>query len=170
MKMKAQIIPPDFYPQMVGKSDAAQISRTLRASETLARGAKAIQETVIHLRQGVRDYVRELEDAVGDHEITFDKAHEIRGFAETAGLKATGHIANGLCRYFEEASKLHIEPETAVVALHVSAIARAAYAEDEASRLGDVVAKELSDLVNHKLLEAKNQRDDGTPPCENVKD
>ena len=159
MKKKAQIIPPDFYPQMVSRSDAAKISRLLRASETLAAGARVIQEAGVHLREGVRDYVRELEDAIGDHEITFDMAHEIRGFAETAGLKATGRIADGLCRYFEEMAKLNAEPDTAVVALHISAIVRAAQAEDEASRMNDVVAKELAALVHHKLSETKAQRE-----------
>ena len=153
MKKKAQIIPPDHYPQMVNESDAAKISRALRASETLAQGARMIQDVSTHLREGVRDYVRELEEAIGDHDITFDKAHEIRGFAETAGLKATGRIADGLCHYFEEIAKLQAEPDPAVVALHISAIVRAAQAEDEASRMSDVVAEELAALVNYKLSE-----------------
>ena len=159
MKKKAQIIPPDLYPQMVSRRDAAKLSRILRSGETLARGANVIQEAGAHLREGVRDYVRELEDAIGDHEISFDKAHEIRGFAETAGLKATGRIADGLCRYLEEMAKLDAEPDTAVVTLHISAIVRAAHAEDEASRMSEVVAKELAALVGHKLSEAKAQKD-----------
>lgn len=160
MKKKAQIILPDHYPQLVNKADAAKISRLLRSGKALAEGARVIKEAGTHLRQGVRDYVRELEEAIGDHEITFDKAHEIRGFAETAGLKATGRIADGLCRYFEELAKLEAEPEPAVVALHISAIVRAAHAEDEASRMSEVVAQELAALVNHKLSEVKAQRDD----------
>ena len=47
------------------------------------------------------------------------------------------------------------QPEPAVIALHVSAIVRAANAEDEASRMSDVVAKELAALVAHKLAETK---------------
>jgi hypothetical protein len=158
MKKKAQIIPPDRYPQMVSKSDAVKISRQLRASETLAEGARVIQEAGAQLREGVRNYVRELEEAIGNHEITFEKAHEIRGFAETAGLRATGRIAQGLCRYFEEMEKLNARPDNAVIALHTSAIVRAAQAEDEASRMSDVVAKELAALVSHKLWETRNQR------------
>ena len=159
MTKRAQIIPPDLYPQMVSRSDAVKIARLLKAGETLATGARVVQEAGAHLRQGVRDYVRELEEAIGDHEITFDKAHEIRGFAETAGLKATGRIADGLCRYFEEMTTLDAEPDTAVVALHISAIVRAAHAQDEASRMSDVVAKELAALVQHKLSETKSQRE-----------
>ncbi|HXS07267.1 MAG TPA: hypothetical protein VN723_10790 [Rhizomicrobium sp.] len=155
MKKKAQIIAPELYPQMVSKSDAAKISRALRASETLAKGTQVVQDVGAQLREGVRDYVRELEEAIGDHKITAAKAHEIRGFAETVGLKATGRIADGLCRYFEEIEKLGAEPDTAVVALHISAIVRAAHAEDEASRMSDVVVKELAALVQHKLSETK---------------
>jgi preprotein translocase subunit Sec61beta len=152
---KAQVIPPDAYPQMVSKSDATKLSHALRSPEAAVQGARVIQEAEQHLRQGVRDYVRELEEALGNHEITSEKAHEIRGFAETAGLRATGRIADGLCRYFEEMAKLDAVPDAAVTALHVSAIVRAAHAEDEANRMGDVVARELATLVAHKLAETK---------------
>jgi TATA-box binding protein (TBP) (component of TFIID and TFIIIB) len=152
---KARFIPPDAYPQMVSRSDAAKMSRALRSGDTVTRGAKAIQNAGQALREAVRDYVRELEEAMGDYEITADRAHEIRGFAETAGLRATGRIADGLCRYFEEMRKLGAAPDAAVIALHVSALVRAANAEDEASRMSDVVAKELAALVSHKLAETK---------------
>ncbi len=152
---KAQVIPPDAYPQMVSKSDAAKMVRALRAPETAARGARVIQNAGQKLREGVHDYVRELEAAIGNHPLVFEKAHEIRGFAETAGLRATGRIANGLCRYFEEMAKLGAAPDDAVIALHVSAIVRAAHAKDEASRAGDAVVKELAALVAHKLTETR---------------
>jgi hypothetical protein len=145
---KAQVIPPDAYPQMVSKSDATKLSHALRSPEAAVQGARVIQEAEQHLRQGVRDYVRELEEALGNHEITSEKAHEIRGFAETAGLRATGRIA-------DEMAKLDAVPDAAVTALHVSAIVRAAHAEDEANRMGDVVARELATLVAHKLAETK---------------
>ena len=163
MTKKAQVIPPDAYPQMVSKQDAAEISRLLRASETIARGADVIEEASEELRGGVRDYVRELEEAIGDHQITAEKAHEIRGFAETVGLRATGRIADGLCHYFEEMEKLAATPDANVIALHVSAIVRAAHATDETSRMSDVVARELAKLVTHKLAETKARLDDGGP-------
>ena len=152
---KPQVIPPDAYPQMVSKAEAAKMSRALRSSEAAVKGSQVIQAASQDLRDGVRNYVRELEEAIGNYEITSDKAHEIRGFAETAGLTATGRIADGLCRYFEEMDKFGAKPDGAVTALHVSAIVRAAHAEDEASRMSDVVAKELAALVNHKLAETK---------------
>jgi hypothetical protein len=80
---KAQLIPPDAYPQLVSKDDAAKISRALRSREAVTRGASVIRQAVQKLREGARDYMRELEDAIGDHQITSDKAHEICGFAET---------------------------------------------------------------------------------------
>ena len=155
MTKKPQLIPPDAYPQMVSNPVAATMSRALRSREAAERGTRVIQDAGQTLRQGVRDYVRELEDAIGNHKITSDKAHEIRGFAETAGLRATGRIADGLCHYFEEMAKFAAEPDAAVIALHVSAIVRAAHAEDEASRMSDAVAKELATLVSHKLAETK---------------
>jgi hypothetical protein len=155
MTAKVKVISPDAYPQMVGKSDAAKMSRVLRSSETAAHGTRVIQDAGQNLRAGVRNYVRELEEAIGDTEMTSDKAHEIRGFAETAGLRATGHIADGLCRYLEEMGKYGASPDSAVIALHVSAIVRAAHAEDEASRMSEVVAKELATLVSRKLAEVR---------------
>ncbi|HEY4276423.1 MAG TPA: hypothetical protein VGM68_13115 [Rhizomicrobium sp.] len=152
---KADFIAPDAYPQPVSRSDAAKISRALKSSDVLERGARVIQQSSSILRMGVLDYVRELEQAGSNPALVFDKAHEIRGFAETAGLRATGRIADGLCRYLEEAAKRNLTADAAVVALHVSAIVRAAHAKDEASRMSDVVAKELSALAAHKLAEAK---------------
>lgn len=152
---KPQIIPPESYPQMATKSEAAKLARALRSPDMIARGSLVIEEASENLRAGVRQYVRALEQAAGDRHLTSEKAHEIRGFAETAGLAATGRIADGLCRYFEEMDKLGAEPDMDVVALHVSAIARAAYAEDEAIRMSDVVARELAVLVNRKLAETK---------------
>ena len=155
---KAEIIPAEDYPQMVGKRDAGKMARALRAPETAARGAHAIQEAAPQLRLAVHGYVRELENALGNLPLVFEKAHELRGFAETAGLSATGRIASGLCRYFDEMEKLRTIPDPAVVSLHVSAIARAARAKDEAGRMSDAVVKELVALVTHKLAEIKAAR------------
>jgi hypothetical protein len=152
---KGQLIPPDDYPQMVSKSDAAKMARALRAPDAAARGAKVIQQQSQKLQLAVHDYVRELENAAGNLPLVFEKAHELRGFAETAGLRATGRIASGLCRYFDDMEKLGAAPDPAVVALHVSAIARAAHAKDEAGRMSDAVVKELAALVAHKLAETK---------------
>ena len=152
---KAQIIPPDSYPQMVSKADAARISRALRAPDAIQRGNHVIEEAGHDLRQGVREYVHALEASSGDHQQTYEKAHQIRGFAETAGLAAAGRIADGLCAYLDEMGMLDAAPDPEVIGVHVSAIARAAYAEDEAIRMGDVVAMELAVLVDLKLSEAK---------------
>jgi preprotein translocase subunit Sec61beta len=152
---KVQVIPPDDYPQIVSKSVAAKMARALRSPETAARGAKVIQQAGQRLRLAVHDYVRELENAAGNLPLIFEKAHELRGFAETAGLRATGRIAAGLCRYFDDMEKLGATPDAAVIKLHVSAIARAAHAKDEAGRMSDAVVKELAALVAHKLAETR---------------
>jgi chemotaxis protein histidine kinase CheA len=83
----------------------------------------------------------------------FEQAHEIRGLAGNAGLAATGRIANGLCRYLDAVGRANLGAERSLVTLHLEAIARAAHADDEATRLGDTVANELANLVERKLAE-----------------
>lgn len=150
-----QIIPPDAYPQMVPKAMAAKFAGALRSRETAMRGSKALASHGLDLRDVVRGYVEELEKGADDAKLVYDRAHEIRGLAETAGLSATGRIAEGLCRYLDQLEDMCKIPETPVVMLHVSAICRAARAEDEATRMSEVVAAELAALVNRKLTEAR---------------
>jgi len=85
----------------------------------------------------------------------FAIAHEIRGFAGTAGLAGTGRIADGLCHYLEEVERAGASPDPVLTSLHITAIARAARAEDEASRTSEIVAAELSELVSRRLKELK---------------
>ena len=65
-------------------------------AEYTIRAAKAVSAQSETLRDVVRGYVDELERSLSDSVIVFEKAHEIRGLAETAGLHATGRIADGL--------------------------------------------------------------------------
>ena len=37
-----QMIPPDAYPQMVAKSEAAAVSRMLKSPDTVVRGSRVI--------------------------------------------------------------------------------------------------------------------------------
>src|SRR6202044_890640 len=97
------LIPPDAYPQMVPKSQAANIARALRSNVIAVTASRVIEESGETLRAAVRSYVEELEEAGMDFVVVSEKAHEIRGFAETAGMLSTGRIADGLCRYFDEA-------------------------------------------------------------------
>jgi hypothetical protein len=154
-KPKAQMIPPESYPQMVSRGQAAQIARMLRSNVTAVTASRVIEESGEVLREGVRAYVVELEAAGGNLELISDKAHEIRGFAETAGMFSTGRIADGLCRYFDDSELFAIPPDHAVVALYVSAIGRSARDPDTLTQMSDVVAKELAGLANRKLHEAR---------------
>ena len=154
-KIKTQVIPPDAYPQMVSKAQAANMARTLRSNVTAVTATRVIEESGESLREAVRAYVGELEGAGLDFEILSDKAHEIRGFAETAGMLSTGRIADGLCRYFDDAEQAGVSPDKAVVALHVSAIGRTARDPDALSQMSDVVARELSQLASRKLAESR---------------
>jgi preprotein translocase subunit Sec61beta len=154
-KPKAQVIPPDAYPQMASKAQAAIMSRALRSPGAAATATRVIEDSAETLREAVRLYAEELEQAGANLELISDKAHEIRGFAETVGMLSTGRIADGLCRYFDEADQSGIAPDVAVVALHVSAIIRTARDPSSVGQMNDVVAKELAMLAARKLAESR---------------
>ena len=154
-RIKVQHIPPDAYPQMASKAQGAQMARLLRSNVTAVTATRIIEDSGESLRDAVRFYVTELEEAGMDFAALSDKAHEIRGFAETAGMLSTGRIADGLCRYFDDAEQAGVTPDKAVVALHVSAITRTARDPDALSQMSDVVARELSQLAGRKLAESR---------------
>ncbi len=148
---QAEMISPDAYPQMLSKQDAARAMQSLRSAQTMVKAQAAMEAAVPPMKTAILQYVGELEEAGSDMRLIFDRVHEIRGFAETAGLVTTGRIAEILCRYMDDMERLGKTPDGQLVALHVSAIARAARAEDDDVRLGEVVAGELAALVARKL-------------------
>jgi hypothetical protein len=154
-KPKSQMIPPDAYPQMASKAQAAGMARILRSAVSAVTASRVIEESGETLRDAVRGYVTELEEAGMNFEVLSEKAHEIRGFAETAGMLATGRIADGLCRYFDDAAQAGVSPDTAVVTLHVSAIGRTARDPNAMSQMSDAVARELGLLAGRKLAESR---------------
>jgi hypothetical protein len=155
MARKVELIPPDAYPQMVSKAQGLLLARTLRSAVTAVTATRVIEDNAEILRDAVRAFVEELEEAGTDFELVSEKAHDIRGFAETAGMLSTGRIADGLCRYFDDAAQSGVPPDAAVVALHISAIGRTARDPDALSHMNDMVAKELSALAAHKLSESR---------------
>jgi hypothetical protein len=154
LKKQAQIIAPDAYPQMLSKQNAVRATETLRSAQTAANAEAAIAAQVPALRAAILEYVDALENAQGDMTIVFEKAHEIRGFAESAGLVITGRIADILCRYMDDMERIKKPVDTTLVALNVSAIGRAARAEDNDVAMGDAVAAELAALVARRLADA----------------
>jgi hypothetical protein len=155
MARRTQIIPPDAYPQLVGKGDAASIAHALRSPAIAERGARVIEEQCETLHVAVHALVDDLEKAGPAHDLVLLTAHEIRGLAGTAGLAAAGDIADGLCRYCDEIEKLGLGPDPAIVDLHINAILRATRNEGERGAISDAVARELATLVSHKLTEIK---------------
>jgi ATP/maltotriose-dependent transcriptional regulator MalT len=151
----AQVIPPDAYPQMMSKQNAARAMKTLRSAQTAVKAQVAMEAAVPPMRAAILQYVDELEKAGGDMELVFEKVHEIRGFAETAGLITTGRIAEILGRYMDDMRRIGRPMDAAIVALHVSAVARAARAEEDDVRMGEVVAAELAGLVARRLADAE---------------
>ncbi len=148
---QAEMISPDAYPQMISRQDATRAMQSLRSAQTMVKAQVAMDAAAPQMKIAILQYVDEMEDAGTDMRQIFDKVHEIRGFAETAGLVTTGRIAEILCRYMDDMERMGKALDGQLVALHVSAIARAARAEDDDVRLGEVVAAELAALVARKL-------------------
>ncbi|MBA2589028.1 MAG: hypothetical protein H0U98_10425 [Alphaproteobacteria bacterium] len=151
---EAHFIAPDAYPQLMSSRAAAQAMKVLRSAETEVKAQVAMEAHVPPMRAAILQYVDELEHAAGDMLMVFEKVHEIRGFAETAGLITTGRIADILCRYMDDMYRIKKPLDTMIVTLHVSAIARAARAEDDDLKMGEVVAGELAALVAQRLADA----------------
>jgi hypothetical protein len=126
----------------------------MRSAETTAKAQIAMEAAVPPMRAAILDYVEEMEAAGNDLKKLFAIAHEIRGFAETAGMITTGRIAEILCRYMDDMERIGKRLDTTIVALHASAIARAARAEEDDVRMGEKVAAELAALVARRLAEA----------------
>jgi len=147
-------IPPGAYPVLSGAA-ADRLLANLRDPKVAASAARIIAEKAEDMRAAVLGHITRLEAAAraADREALFLEAHEIRGLAGNAGLIATGRIANGLCRYLDALARADMRPDASLLALHLDAIARAAHAEDEATRLGETVASELAQLVAKKLAE-----------------
>jgi chemotaxis protein histidine kinase CheA len=152
-----KFIPADDYPPLLPAARRAQAMRMLRSRETVERANRVISLKKTELRGAVLEYV-DLIDAAArakDWNLVFDLAHEIRGMAATAGLLATGKIANGLCRYLDALALFGAEPDRSVATLHLDAIVRSARTEDDAARHGAAVADQLQSLVDRKLAEVK---------------
>ena len=157
MSGKAQMISPDLYPQMLSRNQAARFSQAVRSPEAAANADRILKESAAPLREAVLTCVADMEAAGQDHALVSEKAHEIKGFADTAGLPAAAKIAAGLCRYLERSDIAGAATDAAVVALHVSAIARAARSPNLDAQTGGTVAEELAMLAERKLAEAEKR-------------
>lgn len=146
-----QVIPPDAYPQMLGQQESQRALKVLASQRTAELAARAMHACIAPMRAAILTYVEELEAAGSNMTGVHDKVHEIRGFAETAGLVTTGRIADILCRYMDDMERVGKPLDAHIVMLHVAAIARAARAEDDDAAMGDVVAAELAALVSRRL-------------------
>lgn len=148
------MIAPEAYPQMMSRQDAARAMRTLRSPQTLER-AQAVMETCKGpMRKAILEYVEALEAAGGDPVRVYAQVHDIRGFAETVGMVTTGRIAEILCRYMDDMERVGRPVDDVILSLHISAIGRAARAEEGDEPVGEMVAAELATLVARRLSEA----------------
>jgi hypothetical protein len=154
-RRKAEIVPADAYPSVCSKAQAPVLLRRLKSKEAIAKAAEIIKSKTASLHAAVLGYVDALERAYerGDAAEAYEMAHEIRGLAATAGLPASGSIADGLCFYLDAVRREGSFPEPTILTLHIGAIGRAARADDEATRFGSAVATELRALVDRRLAE-----------------
>jgi hypothetical protein len=135
---------------MISKQNAARAMQGLRSAITSVRANQAMEDSAAPMRAAVLRYIDALEDAGGDIPAVFEIVHEIRGCAETAGLSATGRIAESLCRYLDEMERAQRAADPAIVSLHVSAAIRSARTEETDQSLSEKVAAGLSALVGKK--------------------
>lgn len=148
-----EIIPPASYPQTVRLCDIAEFLNTLKSEAVQNHLGRIIAAKRYELCEVVRASVARLEEAARDADMqaAYAEAHDIRGLAALAGFAASGRIADGLCLYLDALDRIGKTADTGIVGLHVGSIARAAYAEDEATRLGSEVDEELRALVRRRL-------------------
>jgi hypothetical protein len=156
--MKAQTIPPGLYPQMLPPEQAAELSQRLRSPASLLQSVRILEEAATSLRDALLAQVAGLEEAGNDPIRISEWAHEIKGLADMAGLPAAGRIAEGLCRYLEQSQLAGLAPDGAVLALHVSAIGRAAREPGLDPRMGETMTSALAALAAHKLAAACRPR------------
>jgi len=145
------------YPPLLPKVARKRAMAHLQSRETLAKAGRVIAMKRAELRGAVLDFVEQLEQAMraGDWDAVFAATHEIRGLAGTAGLTATGRIANVLCHYLDSIAQLGLAPESAVAQLHLDAVIRSARTEEDTARHGEAVTQQLSALVERKLADVK---------------
>ena len=151
---EAELIAPDDYPQMVSKRDSLRCMQTLQSDRVALKAKTAMASYTPMLRDVIIEYVEALEEAGSDLTQIFAIAHEIRNFAANAGMGTAGRVAENLCRYMDEMERVEKPVDPAIVTLHVAAIARAARAEDDDAKMGDVVSGELNALVKRRLNDA----------------
>ena len=154
-----ELIPTEGYKQLfpVHRRRAAMFSL---AGLGLLNANRAIDTMTGELRTAVLDLVDVLDEAMreGDLPTAHGAAHEIRGLAGTAGLDATGRIANSLCLYLDGMRDGNAKSDDAIVTLHMGAIVRSARAsdDDDTKRHSNTVAEQLAALVDRKLAEIKD--------------
>lgn len=152
-EIPAETIAVGEYPAMMTPAETAAFLSTVRNPETARRANRVVAAQVGAIGDAVLEYIKRLEAAVAASNAAQigQVAHEIRGLAATAGMEASGRIADGLYKYLDAVARAGLIADPTVVNLHSSAIARAARATDDATRLGGKVAAELATLAAHKL-------------------
>ena len=154
---RVEMVPVEDIPSLLNKSRSKQAMTLLKSSALLAKAGRVLAMKSTEMRGAVLELVEQVEGEArsGDWRAVYATTHEIRGLAGSAGLTATGRIANGLCHYLDAMNERGAAPDAAIASLHLDAIVRSARTAHDATRHGDAVAQELSLLVARKLAEVK---------------
>jgi len=159
---RPEVVPAENYPSLLSPLQRRQAMAKLKSAETLAKASRILAARAAELRDAVLELVTQFEDAVQveDWPLVYAATHEIRGLAATAGLAATGRIANVFCHYLDAMRQFGLAPEPMIAKVHLDALVRSARTEDDTARHGDEVAQELSALVARRLAELKDSSRD----------
>jgi HPt (histidine-containing phosphotransfer) domain-containing protein len=96
------VLPPSF---MLQRKVGGPAGRLLTPS-MIAKAEKSLEERLPEIRDDIRQRLRDLEDLArlrppGAAKAIWVHAHELRGIAGTARLRAVGKTAHQLCRYLQ---------------------------------------------------------------------
>ncbi|MEI9887343.1 MAG: Hpt domain-containing protein [Rhizomicrobium sp.] len=153
----AEVVPASMIPPLLSEARSRQAMSQLKNGETLAKANRMLALKSGEMRGAVLALVGQVEReaAGGDWPAVQATSHEIRGLAGSAGLDATGRIANVLYQYLDAMAGRKAAPDAAIGGLHIDALLRSAGTARDAAQHGDAVARELSLLVARKLAEIK---------------
>ena len=149
-----KLIKPGEYP-VLSEERGKSLRQALRSSATVKAAGAVLEKASTILQDGVIAALGRLEQSGTDTAKVYEAAHDIRGLAGNAKLPAAGRISGLLCRYLDAVKDAGRAPDPAIVRLHVVSIAHAVRATDPTGILGEQVTRELTALLNRKLVELK---------------
>jgi hypothetical protein len=144
---------PGDYPGLGSRTERDELLCRLSMPATKEEAVRLIKAQSNALRAAVFHYTSALNRIAGANEsqALHEEAEAIRALAASLGLSTIGRIAASCCKYLEAVTRAECAPDPEVISLHLDSLGRALRAEQDASKLGTLVADELDALVARKL-------------------